>query len=201
MITRSVCNVIEDMIAKDGSIDEKRFSEILSKLKEYNDKGVLCDGSADNYLTYGMLAFDGFNILGNDVGEYRTVVNPTMSGTNYLTVEALMVNRNSKNPESAAGFLELFTRPGYVYDNSGIKQVIGRDITKNSIWPNIEPQYQRVYEYSMKQYKDSKPSVLEALDGFSAEVADEVSLVFDGAETPDDAAKKLADRLSYIYLE
>lgn len=201
MITRSVCNVIEDMIAKDGSIDEKKFSEILSKLKEYNDKGVLCDGSADNYLTYGMLAFDGFNILGNDVGEYRTVVNPTMSGTNYLTVEVLMVNRNSKNPESAAGFLELFTRPGYVYDNSGIKQVIGRDITKNSIWPNIEPQYQRVYEYSMKQYKDSKPSVLEALDGFSAEVADEVSLVFDGAETPDDAAKKLADRLSYIYLE
>ncbi len=201
MLTRTVWNCVEDMVQKDGTIDEEELSGFFATLKKYNDAGVLCDGDKENILTYGLLPYNYGTLKVNDF-EGRTIIfAPTRSGTRYLEVEkTILINRSSENKDAAAEFLTLMTSEGVVYDNEYL--MIGADITKYTYYESLDDAKKEILQFQNTTYQNAKPSFLEIIDGLPQFIADEiVSQLFDNKITPQKAAERIKRYVAYVYFE
>lgn len=201
MLTRTVCNYIEDMVQNDGTISEEELSEFFASLKEHNDAGALCDGDKKNILTYGLVPYNYGTLNANDFEGSIMVLAPTRSGTIYLDVEKTMfINRSSENKEAAVEFLSLMTSEDVVYDNQCL--MIGVDVTKYTYYENLNDSKKRILEFQNTTYQNAKPSFLTFIDGLPQFIADEViKPLFDGTMSPEEAAEKLKSHVAYVYFE
>ena len=201
MLTRTVCNYIEDMVQNDGTVNEEELSEFFASLKEYNDSGVLCDGEKKNILTYGLVPYNYGTLNANDFEGSIMVLAPTRSGTIYLDVEkTMLINRSSENKEAAAEFLSLMTSEDVVYDNQCL--MIGADVTKYTYNKNLNDSKKRILEFQNTTYQNAKPSFLTIIDSLPQFIADEViNPLFDGTMSPEEAAEKLKSHVAYVYFE
>lgn len=203
MLTQTVYNYLEDMIYKDGSLDEGELAEFFGKLKKYNDAGILCDGDREPLLTYGMVYLNPLDLKINNVENITITVAPTRSGTKYLEViDTLMMNRSSEHKEAAAEFIALLTSDDCIYDNEGPSLFLGRDITKNSCYGYLTDTQKEALSYSMTIYQNAKPSRLDCVDNLPQIIANDFIVgLFDDDFTPEQVAKKLVDEVSYTYFE
>lgn len=204
MLTRTVINHIEDTIYKDESIDKKELSDFLRQLKEYNSRGILCDGDSEPILTYGIAFFTADNLEINDVDNKVPNIAPTKNGTKYLEIrETMLLNRNSENKEAAAEFLTIMTSEDIIYNNADFGILIGKDAEKNSCYAGLSDVKKEALEYSMTMYQNAKPAKLATVaNDFSQFIADEiVTPLFDGQLTPEEAADKVIDEVEYTYFE
>ncbi|MBQ8624076.1 MAG: extracellular solute-binding protein [Oscillospiraceae bacterium] len=201
MLTRTVCNYVEDMVQKDGAVNEEELSEFFATLKKYNDTGVLCDGDKEYVLTYGLVPYNYGTLNANDFEGSIMVLAPTRSGTRYLEVEkTMLINRSSESKEVAAELLTLMTSEDVVYDNECL--MIGADVTKYTYYASLDDAKQEMIEFTSKTYQNAKPSFLGIIDGLPQFIADEVmNPLFDGEITPEEAAEKLKSHVAYVYFE
>ncbi len=206
LLTQMTNNLLEEMVATEGRINEATLAEFLSKLKYYNDKGVLCDGDSPHVLEFGskFFVYDGSGALAPV--DTRTVHAPIAGDTVYINInKVMMLNSASKNKDAAAEFLELLSSEDVVYSNladDSYHYLFGRDIEKNVDYPQMTEDERNYASYCIKLFENSKLAGLDTADRFMEFLRDDIfAPLFDGKITPEKASEEINYRIAYTYFE
>ncbi len=206
LLTQMTDNLLDEMLANGGDIDKDTLASFLSKLKAYNDKGVLCDGDKPYVLEFGNQFFIYDSSASYTPVDINTVHAPVAGNTNYIILDETMVlNRSSENMEAAAEFLAFLSSEEVVYGHiitAHFRDLIGRDVEKNREYAKMSEDDKAFAAYSLTLLENSKPTKLSGADSLPEFLRDEIfTPLFDGELSPEKAADKIAKRLSYTLFE
>ena len=202
LLSKTIENILNDMIYGDGDIDEDRLAQYLEKFKSYNDAGVLCDGDTEAVISWGVIGFDYLNLKMNEFEGRHIVASPTVDEHQYLSVNATaLINKSSQNIDAAAGFMAILSGESVVYDNANFGRLFGRDVEKNSSYSELSEGQRQNAAYAASLFENSRIDVLDAVEGVPDYINEVIGRLFDGDITPQDAAKKLKNKVARAIFE
>ncbi len=202
MLDRITQNLLEQMVDSKDDVDVQALTEYFAKLKDYNDRGILC--GEENYIfDYGHIYYDYLNLRHLKTDGGRITVAPTQGETRFVEIDlAMLINPASENKDAAAEFIEVVTAEKSVYNNEN-RLMLGRRLSKNSHIANYDDSITEQVELFASFISGSKHTrLMPAVAAEDYSLSEKIIIpMLSGEITPEKAANDLDYRVAYVMYE